>query len=235
MLMNDHTVVLNDKYQALTTINFTFNHAPDAELDVVHAPIAKHGAIGPFPGPSGGGGSIQEPTLTDVTTAAVHLSLGIGNNQHHVIDWGAYTADYLLDMDGLLLSNITGVPAYDAANHKLTWAEDSSGATADVTVTGLLARRSGKMWHWELAAPHSTVFEIKLPKLPTDAFDWTPVEGEVQDFELDPVTNAKVPGGYDAVRERIFDLSDRGGFQDYVTGATGRVLRVISSTASPPE
>jgi hypothetical protein len=56
-------------------------------------------------------------------------------------------------------------------------------------------------WSWRLIAPY-TAGELKLPILPADIADWTPlstdsVEGLALPFKL--------PGGYDALRSKIFD------------------------------
>ena len=226
-VLNGYEINLTgDSYQALADLTFMFTSAPDANLTVTHAPLAKHGAIGPFPVQmSGPSGALQEPTMTGVTKAVVDLQLTL-NSDHEVIDWGSYTTAYTLDLDDLLLAEINA-PSFDAAAGKVLWTE-GTGATPDVTVVGLQAQRTEpifKTWHWKLAAAHPAG-EIKLPRLPTDVFDWIPAEGEV--MLLDPVTSGKVPGGYDAVRAHIFDVADSGRFGDLVAGASGRVVIVRS-------
>jgi len=227
-VMDDTTLDLTaDTYQDLTSVAFTYMNAPDAAISVLHAPITAHGTIGPFLGDaSGGTGTIQEPTLTGVTKAAVGTSLLL-NSQHQVLDWGAFTTDYMLDLANLLLPEFTSDPSFDTATSKFSWTEDATGATPDLTFVALFDRRPDPLrrWHWELAAPHPAG-EIKLPRLPTDIYDWKPADGD--EISVDPVSNAKVPGGYDAVRARIFDLHDQGDLTGFVTGATGRVVIVQS-------
>jgi hypothetical protein len=230
-VMDGHEIDLSgDEYQALTNLTFTFTNTPDATLDVQHAPIAKHGAIGPFPvDMSGPSGAIQEPTLTGVTKAVVDMVL-VTNTRHEVVDWGAYTANYTLDLGSVLLSEFTAGPSFDLATSKLSWTEDGAGATADLSMVSAVFQRTEpnfKQWHWALAAPHPAATEIKLPKLPTDLFDWNPTTGD--SVTPGPVTNAKLPGGYDAVRAHIFDIVERGRFSDYVAGASGRAVIAVSA------
>jgi hypothetical protein len=232
LVMDDYTLDLTaDTFQALTGVQITYLNAPDAVISALHAPITAHGALGPFLGDASGGTvTIQEPTLTGVTQAAVGTSLVL-NSHHQVLDWGAFTTAYELDLANLLLPEITSDPAFDTATTKLTWSEATTGATPDLTFVTLFDRRPDPLrrWHWELAAPHPAG-EIKFPKLPTDIYDWKPAEGD--EIILDPVSNAKVPGGYDAVRSHIFDLHDQGSFTSFVTGATGRVV-IVESQPQP--
>ena len=191
------------------------------------------GMLSPTLGPfavtmSGGTGTVAEPAVPASGKAVVDLQVGHNTSQHEVVDWGDYTTAYTLEMQNLLLAELTAGPSFDAAADKVQWTEDDTGVIADLTLIQLRVQRSEPvpgLWHWELAAAHPATGDLKLPVLPTDVFDWTPKAGEAT---VEPLRNFKVPGGYDAVRGHILDIDAQGSFRDLVTGGSGRALKVTS-------
>ncbi|HEX3763986.1 MAG TPA: hypothetical protein VHW23_35065 [Kofleriaceae bacterium] len=221
-----------DAYAAPTTVMLTYSNTPDAEIDVLHAPILPHGNLGPFSITAGPGtASLLEPTVP-ATTAIVDSTLTL-NSRHEIVDWGPFVASYSLDMTGVLLREVTAGPAYDLAAGRISWTEAADGATPDLTIVGILVRRPDPLakWHWEIAAPYAAA-GIVLPHLPTDAFNWMP--NDTDEIDLDPVKTVKMTGGYDAVREHILDIHDETGPTGYVIGDHGRAVTMTSMVVAQP-
>lgn len=167
--------------------------------------------------------------MPGVTKALVDMVVSL-NSRHEMVDWGAYTTDYTLDLGPVLLSEITDGPSFDLSTRTLSWTEDSRGATPDLSVvSGSFSRTepSNRQWEWKLAAVHPATTAIKLPRLPTDVFDWNPGPDDNTPVALE-VSGAKLPGGYDAVRARVFDIFEHRAFTNLVAGASGRAVIVQS-------
>ncbi|HEU4730419.1 MAG TPA: hypothetical protein VFT22_21120 [Kofleriaceae bacterium] len=221
----------NDGYHALNDVTFTILNTPDATVHVLHTPVLAHGRLGPFSlTVSGGIATSPEPTVS-ASTDIIDTSLTVFG-QHHVIDWGAPSATYTLDLANLLLSDLSSLPAFDFATRRLSWGEEKTGASPDLTTAGMTVSRDTapfRSWHWVIAAPY-TPGEIAFPALPTDVADFTPAIGDFVSPDL--VTNAKVPGGYDAVRAHILDVQDQIrnplDLSSFAAGASGRALVVQS-------
>jgi hypothetical protein len=232
MLTQDGTVNLTeDPYNDLTSVTFTYMNAPDASLSVLHFPVVTYGKLGPFfANANGGEGSTTEP-MVGATAAIVDTQLQLsGRARHDVIDWGAYTDSYMLDLGNLLLPEFQSRPSYDATTRQMTW-DEGDGAMPDLSITAIDVTRSDetRMWHWQIVAPYSAG-KVQFPKLPAQPIDWNPT---VEDsIFAEQVLSAKVPGGYDAARAHALDVaqqleaaSDR---SPVVTGATGRAVVVQS-------
>lgn len=219
----------DDTYADLTDVTFTYMNAPDASITVLHSPVLTNGFLGPYSTTAGGSATISEAAVP-ATMQVVDSSLTL-NNFHEVVDWGPYSTTYNLDLNNVLLREVTGGPTFDAATGKISWTEGTDGATPNLTIVGIQVRRSEPTlarWHWEIAAPYSPS-GVVLPHLPTDLFDWAPGQEEIQDF--DPIKNVQVTGGYDAVRSHILDIHDQTGPTGYVIGNAGRA--VIATSALP--
>ena len=215
-----------DTWGDLVPATFMYTNTPDATIDVAHFPILPNGNLGPYSFSGGGTTTINEVAVP-ATTAIVDSRLSLGN-QHEIVDWGPFVTSYSLDMNNVLLREVTGGPTYDVATRRLSWTEATDGATPDLTVAAILVRRPEPLakWHWEVVAPYSPG-GIVFPHLPTDLADWTAVETDT--ITPDPVKNVKVTGGYDAVRAHILDIHDQLGPTGYVIGDRGTAVIVQSS------
>src|SRR6185503_17954511 len=119
--------------------------------------------------------------------------------EHDVLEWGPAGTAYTLDAASLFLGDFGGVAALDAANHKITWTTTGGVQPDFVKVTARLQRdlmTSTATWQWSISGPAGS--EIAFPVLP-DASPYNPMAGDFGDYD---VTLAKVPGGYDAVRNK---------------------------------
>jgi hypothetical protein len=226
----------DDPYAALTDVTFSYANGPlDTEINVAHAPVLPHGFLGPYQATVPAGDTAV--TISEVTVPAtmevVDSQLQSTTTRHEVVDWGAFSTAYALDLSNALLREVIGGPTFDVATGKISWTEASAGATPSLTIAGILVRRTEPAlakWHWEIVAPYSPA-GIVLPHLPTDVFDWTPTASdEIQ--SLDPIKNVQVTGGYDAVRSHILDIFDQTGPTGYVVGNAGRA--VIATSIEQP-
>jgi hypothetical protein len=221
----------DDTYADLTDVTFTYMNTPDASIHVLHWPVLTHGFLGPYSTTAGGSATISEAAVS-ATKQVVDSSLSL-NNFHEVVDWGPYSTAYNLDLSDVLLREVTAGPDFNASNGKISWTEATDGATPNLTIAAILVRRTEPTlakWHWEIAAPYSPD-GIVLPHLPTDVFDWAPVDSD--DISLDPIKNVRVTGGYDAVRSHILDIHDETGPTGYVIGNAGRAV-IATSIFQPP-
>jgi hypothetical protein len=217
-------------FQPLSDVTFRFSNVPQVgSLAFNHIVVSTLGPFGvPFSGfvsLTDGAGmlALREPTI-DGTSSVITANLFTGSRQH-IVSWFAASSTYTLDMAGLLLPTI-GFPSYDAATRKLTWDEADTGATPDLTIAGInVSATSERTWRWVIAAPYRRG-EVTFPSLPTDVASWAP--GPDDSVSADRQINAKVTGGYDAVRGLALDL--RGTFLEdgdligFVSGPTGRAV-----------
>ncbi|MEO7730669.1 MAG: hypothetical protein ABIY55_06820 [Kofleriaceae bacterium] len=129
---------------------------------------------------------------------------------HDVVERRELAASYELDMAGAVLPGWTTLPHYDAASRHLTWTEAPGNAVPDLLVGGLSVTpamtqatqaRPTQRWSWQLVAPY-TAGELQFPTLPTDVFDWQPGADDTVGASAFPF---KAPGGFDALRGRLFD------------------------------
>ena len=231
---NVEVSLLDDAYADATDVTFTYTNTPDATITVLHSPVLTNGFLGPYSATADAttdnSATISE-AVVPATMEIIDSSLTL-NNLHEVVDWGPYSTAYTLDLNNVLLREVTGAPAYDLATGKITWTEATSGVTPSLTIAGILVTRPDPFakWHWEIVAPYSSN-GIALPHLPTDVFDWKPGPND-QIESLDPIQNIQVTGGYDAVRSHILDIHDELGPTGYVVGNAGRA--VLATYLPPP-
>jgi hypothetical protein len=225
----------DDAYTNASDVTFSYANAPpDAQITVLHSPGLPHGYLGPYVATVDAGTS--DVTISEAAVPAaievVDSSLTFDNNAHHVVDWGPYSTTYATDLspsDVLLREGIDG-PTFDIPTAKLTWTEAAAGATPDTTVAAIQVARGEATWHWEIAAPYSAA-GIAFPHLPADAAMWIPTTGDT--VTVDPLTNVKVSGGYNAVRGHIFDIRDDLGPTGFAIGNGGRAV-IVQFPAPPP-
>jgi hypothetical protein len=171
----------------------------------------------------GTAGSIRLPMPTPAGVVAVTTSTDVvpsSVSQATVIDWGANT-DYALDFAAADLHDYRAAPGFDVASHAVQWTSAAEGQIPALTISSLHVQRidagGPHVWTWDLVAPW-TEGALAYPVLPTTRFDFNP--GATDEVAVERLTTAKVPGGYDAVRRRVFagDLKAR------VVGASGQIV-----------
>ena len=199
---------LTDDYAGLTAVSFAYSNAPAGEqLEVEHAPILRHGQLGPFDLTlQDGAGSMQEPTTT-AASSVVLMAQKMALGTRKVIDWGPLPPAYALDLTGVLLPDMLGRPSYDFTAGKVVWSEAAQGATPDALITVIEATRTApaRDWTWFVLAPYNKG-ELVLPRLPTDVGSFIPITGDTA--SIDHVSLVKLTGGYDALLARPIDIGE---------------------------
>lgn len=201
-----------DSYQAVADLSLGYtNLAPGTgALSATYALGTAHGVFEPLFTAGAevvdGMASVtqQAPSFTGAI-AAVDTSITL-NAQHHVVDWGPYTASYQIDLASQLLPDIVDTPGFDPTTGRISWTEAATGARPDLTSAAILVSRGERTWHWEIAAPYAPG-ELRFPVLPTEVFAWTPMVDDA--ITVEHVMNARLPGGYAAVRPHMLDIEDR--------------------------
>ena len=154
--------------------------------------------------------------LVEGASDVVHVS-GRGS----VVLWGPHASAYVLDYGAHLVPEIATSPSFDPTTHQLHWTESGGGLAAQVVrASGHVYRPvASSGWFWWLAAPHSTT--ITFPTLPVDQFDYNVRPGD--GFSVDTLITANVPGGYSAVRAKLFMLPEGtfGGLDGLVSPVPG--------------
>jgi hypothetical protein len=160
---------------------------------------------------------------------------GSANGIHNVLEWGASTTNYQLAMGNILtptilLQEYTALPTYDIAQKAITWTVDSVGRAPDLIIGSMQFQRETPAflsWFWDVAAQAgSPAVSVRYPVLPApdDRFNPTVADSLV---DVEEVLTARIPGGYDAVRENVFAQDDPNGsltLGGLVVGASGQVV-----------
>jgi len=212
-----------DTYRALTGVTFNYANAPNATISISHTLVSAAGGLAPFVTAfTGKPATLQEPTIAGATEV-VDTTVGL-TSKHHVVEWGPLAATYMLDLANVLLPDLTAAPSFSAATKLVSWTEGAAGAAPDLTTTTIdVARSDGsRHWHWTVAGPY-TAGTLAFPVLPTDVTDWAPAATDR--VSVTALTNAKVPGGYAAVRAHVHDVRDP---TELIAGPSGRVVTVRS-------
>ena len=99
------------------------------------------------------------------------------------------------------------------------WTTTGGTATPDYSLVGLDVYRSSTnaRWQWGIVVPSGT--QAAFPNLPPDVVDINVAAGD--SVFTGAVRMVKVPGGYDAARPIIMDVSPPNGL---VAGATGHAV-----------
>lgn len=158
------------------------------------------------------------PGVVAITTSTVEPAQGFSRANY--IEWGGNTA-YALDIPTTALHAYSDVPVVDVAAHAVTWTQVVDGQTPQLTIASIQVARTDDngphTWTWDLVAPWSEG-SVAYPVLPTTLFDFNPAVSD-QPLVL-RLTTARVPGGYDAARPRVFAGDLAGG----VAGESGQVV-----------
>jgi len=229
-----------DTFVPLRDATFHCSHLPsDATgMSIFHGFVTEHGMVGfnnvVF---DGGTRTIQqgEATVTfqvpDIAAAAnvtALIDFTIDQHTHHVVtERRPLAASFDLDVSGLLLPDRSGGAVYDAANRRLVWTDAPGGVAPDLdlgilAVTPALTRAAAptQPWNWQVLAPHSGA-ALRLPALPADVNSWVPAAGDTVRAD---VVALKVPGGYDAIRSRVYDQAALDSFERQL-GPGERILK----------
>jgi hypothetical protein len=149
-------------------------------------------------------GGAATASLTTPTTAVgqgVVISTArvpFGGISGPVIAEVGVSGDHAIHAAGLTLHPFATTPQFDQTSHAISWTEDATGATPDLSYINLQVSRSATetQWTWEMVAAHQTT--MTLPVVPTDVAD---INVASNDFViLNGVATATGPGGYDAMR-----------------------------------
>jgi hypothetical protein len=213
-----------ETFEPLRGVTFHYSHLPSDATGVTafHVFATAHGTMGFSTGAFQGGTrtiangeatvTFQVPNIAGPSALLDYLVTTHGI--HEVVERRELAASYELDMASAVLPGWTTLPHYDAASRHLTWTESPGNAVPDLLIGGLSVTpapqaRPTQRWSWQLVAPY-TAGELQFPTLPTDVFDWQPGAGDTVGASAFPF---KVPGGYDALRGRLFDQAALGTFE----------------------
>jgi hypothetical protein len=209
-----------DQSYSYTALEGTSRVVVSRELRTAHGSLYTANADVFFDGTSGST-TIPMPTpdgAIAITTSTDELFQG--NSQANIIEWGANT-DYTLDIPAIKLHAYVDPPVVDVATHAVTWTDQIDGQPAQLTIASMQIGRTDDngphTWTWNLVAPWHDG-NAAFPVLPTTLFDFNPAIND-EPFVL-RLTTAKVPGGYDAARPRVFAGDLEGG----VAGASGQIV-----------
>jgi hypothetical protein len=215
-----------DEYRAMKDVTFHYSHIPSAtnSVSVSYGIGTAHGMVGfnsiVFDGSTSviqdGAASItlrvpDLPGTSALISHAVYVMTRDVNVRHDVDQQLLPAASYELDLAGVLFPDWVEFPHYDATNRRIAWVDGPGDPVPDMYLARLsvspdpgvrsAAAPPAQSWTWQLAAPR-TAGELKLPVLPIDIADWTPLSTDRVSGAAFPI---KLPGGYDAIRDKIFD------------------------------
>lgn len=165
---------------------------------------------------------ISRPPVTNAfSVTSIHPTPTNGLGSQFVVDWGL-ASTVAFDLNGALLPLYTAAPTYTAGTHSINWTA-ATGATPDLVIAKVFAQRDTTYWRWRIVAPYATA--VVLPVLPTAVGAYNILATDMP--EVQELTTAKVPGGYDAVRARLHSLSQPDDLEDLATSATSATGRVV--------
>jgi hypothetical protein len=151
-----------------------------------------------------------------------------------VIDWAEDAGgDYLLDVGAAALPRYTEPPRFETARRTATWAEGDGDTEPDLVRVRLVIYRPeiplGTAWEWRMIGPR-TGTSVTYPKLPLDdrsGFEFNPIS--IDTVTVQELTTAKLPAGFDGVREHGFVP-----FKDMRSGTSGRIVTQDLYAHEPP-
>lgn len=170
----------------------------------------------------------KRPVIDGSVQVVLSDLFGTPNSRHTVLEWGPTTTAYSKSLTDVLLSDYATLPVYDVATKSVTWTVDAA-ATPDLAIirTPFFREAASSLdWDWEIAAPIGAEVTVRYPVLPAPDDQFNPIATDSV-FNVDRLTTAKVPGGYDAVRNVVLSLDgdpNTGLPLDLVAGATGTVV-----------
>jgi hypothetical protein len=145
--------------------------------------------------------------VNEAVVITATLQPATGRFSQAVTSIGASATSFTLDLDSALLPNITTPPSYDFATHSVLWQPSGGAQTPDATFASLVIVRGSRVWQWNVAAAPYVAGTLALPTLPVQAFDYNPTTGDQVNITIE---QARVPGGYAAIRSNGLSMIDDG-------------------------
>jgi len=225
-------------YTGFDTASFTYTNVPSTVgyVNTYQAILTPRGRV--FDGndgaaPAGGTAATaikqpQTPGGTIALTVTDAYPIDSETSRQAVFEWGPWSATHVLDVVTQRLPEYAGVATFDVARSSVMWSERPGGIAPSLVRASLNLYRdaipTGRRWTWRIAAPRAGA-AVALPHLPVNGFDFNPTAGDT--VTVDDLTNALVPGGYDAVRAHAFDP---------LVGviSVGSGTMIVEGTYSPP-
>ena len=221
------TVALTDAYVAPTTYTINYSDVPTGATSMVidHLLASPRGGMVRTQGTTGVAASAAsfttvQPPVTGAVAVIRTTLVPAGIGTHLALDWGPQVNPTPLSLAAATLPDYSTMPALDIAGHGVTWTSAAGTSQPDFAIANLeIDRVSTKgFWFWTIVAPY-TGTAITLPVLPAPDAEHNPVTDDTAVFR-DLIT-AKVPGGYDAVRNTVLTFN---GPEGVVAGASGHAL-----------
>lgn len=169
------------------------------------------------------------PIIPGSLSVVASQFFGAANGIHNIIEWKATTTAYTKSVASTFLTEYTSAPTYDLTQKEITWTVDSAGEQPDLVIAAARFDREtpkALQWEWDIVAPAAApATSIRFPVLPAPDDDLNPAVGDLAQ-DVDDVVLAKVPGGYDAVREVVLSAgnNNNGLPLELVTGAQGQIV-----------
>ena len=218
-------------YAATETVTFDYSNVPAnfGSVNVTSLQATTHGPQFDVSGGAiltGGAGLTIGQQRPVIAGAQQITSSNFGSNTFNtVLEWGASDATYQLDMANVVLHQYTLNPTLDVPSHAIVWTNDNAGQQPDLThvFVSFQDTTTLDLRNWEIVAPHISS-SVTLPLLPTADAALNPTANDTTNVQ--DLSTAKVPGGYDAIRANALSLGNgsSGITTGLVTGATGRVV-----------
>jgi len=231
------SVTIVGGYTSFDTASFTYTvPATVGYVNTYQAILTPRGRVfdasaGAAPASGSAATSVKQPHTPGGTTALTvtdAVPIDSETSQQSVFEWSPWSATHALDVAAQRLPEYAGVATFDLASSSVTWSERAGGVAPSLVRAGLNVYRDaipeGRRWTWRIAAPRGGT-AVALPHIPVNGFDFNPTAGD--SVTVDDLTNALVPGGYDAVRAHAFDDLVR-----VISVGTGTMI--VEGTYSPP-
>ncbi len=193
---------------AATTKTYTFNNMPtDTELGLGVELYSTKGKIIDFEG-GGIGTAVEQPFKIPGFTGAVEVVFGVYATMYGMVgiaDWAPFSATaYTVDAGARALRAATSGATFDKTAKRVSWTEAATGVAGDFVVAETeIYRATGSLYiYWEVIA-EADAPEVQYPTLPVESIDYNVQSTDTTDTF---VTVGKVPGGWNAIREKFFAI-----------------------------
>ena len=227
----DHkSLVFAGTYQPVATTTLTYSQVPTTVtfLGIDRILATPRGRMLDSPTnamPSSGNAtaSVAMPSATGAIAVTVTDAFPQSDefSEQLVYDWGADASSYTVALGAVMLPSYASAASFDPSTHALSWQEHAGGGMPDLARTRVRVTRdlppAPVAWTWQVIAPRQAAPSVQFPTLPADGFDFN--VGSSDTVAVEELTNAQLPGGYDAFRAH--------GFADLATaiaGASGRLV-----------
>jgi hypothetical protein len=221
-------LTINGTYDALESKDVSYAHMLAGTLSLTHAIETPRGHLFTDIESSGlefgdtVGATLHLPAISNASRVTTTAYVDTSFDKAFEIDWQAAASSYAYDFGAGELSRFTSTLTYSFMDHTLDWTEMAGALVPDsIHVVNAGGTRSSHVWLWTLFAPY-TKGKVTFPTLPIAGFDYNLRDSDTQGAAI--VELAKVPGGYDAVRQGI-----EGPYGQFVKGDAGHLAYAISN------